>query len=89
MTINTGAGPKQLPVIDILNAMSSKLNAYYARQDPKDYRDIFFLIMTYHDPVLAIRSQLNATHCQYFVASFAEGNVEDAIKYVKGVLGVP
>ncbi|KAF1961116.1 hypothetical protein CC80DRAFT_543485 [Byssothecium circinans] len=88
VTFNTDAGQKQLPVIDILNAMASKLNAYYSRQEPNDYSDISFLIAKYPEQVFAIRTQLNATHRQYFVTSFAQSNPQNAIRRVKYVLGV-
>jgi len=44
MTFNTAAGQRQLPVIDILSAISGKLGAFYARQQRNDYQDIVFLI---------------------------------------------
>ncbi|KAF2691387.1 hypothetical protein K458DRAFT_353109 [Lentithecium fluviatile CBS 122367] len=88
LTFSTAAGPKQLPVIDILSAMGSKLNAYYARQGQSDYQDISFLITKYPEQIFALRTQLNATHRQYFVASFAQGNPQNAVRRVKHVLGV-
>ncbi|KAF2828479.1 hypothetical protein CC86DRAFT_241231, partial [Ophiobolus disseminans] len=88
VAFNTNTGQKQLPVINILNAMASKLNAYYSRQAPNDYDDILFLIGTYPQQIFAIRTQLNATHRQYFVTSFSQHNAQNAIRRVKHVLGV-
>lgn len=87
--MNTGAGPKGVLVIDIVNAMASKLNAFISRQKATDYDDIFFLVMNYGNQVFAIRTQLNAAHCQYFFTAFEQRNTQEAITYVKGVLGIP
>ncbi|KAH7395256.1 hypothetical protein DE146DRAFT_659654 [Phaeosphaeria sp. MPI-PUGE-AT-0046c] len=89
VTVSTEAGQKQFPVIDILHAMASKLNAYYSRQGPNDYTDITFLIRRFPEQVFAIRTQLNATHRQYFVTSFALENPQNAVRRAKYILGVP
>jgi len=85
---STNAGPGQALVIDILSAMASKLNAFYTRQEAKDHDDIWFLIRKYPNQVHAIRTQLNATHCQYFVASIANTYSQETIKSVKTIFGV-
>jgi hypothetical protein len=82
-------GQKQFPVIDILHAMASKLNAYYSRQGPNDYADIRFLIQAFPEQVFAIRTQLNVTHRQYYVTYYAQNSPENAVRRVKHVLGVP
>lgn len=88
MTFNTDAGQKQLPVVDILNAMASKFNAYHSRQEDKDHRDILFLVTKYPEEVFAFRIQRNATHRQYFVASFTQRNPQNTVRRIKHVLGV-
>jgi len=88
VTYNTDLGSKQLPLIDIVSAMASKLNAYHFRQERKDYEDIWFLIRMYSEQVFAIRARLDATHCRYFVASLAERESEEAIRSIKSILNV-
>lgn len=88
LTFISGTQQKQLPVIDMLHAMSRKLNAYFARQGPNDYRDIEWLILTFPQKIHEIRNQLNKTHREYFVGSFTQGNAENAVKRIKFVLNV-
>lgn len=68
--------------------MASKLNAYQFRQERKDYEDIWFLIRMYSEQVFAIRARLDATHCQYFVASLAGRESEEAIRSITSILDV-
>ena len=89
MTFNTNAGQMQFPVIDLLNALASKLSAYYTRQSRNDFNDIGFLVTKYEGQVYAIRTQLKATHTQYFVESFAQlSGSQSQTEHLKRTLGV-
>ena len=93
ITAQMPLGKKSWPVLNILALMSSKLNAYAARSEPKDYHDILFLLSAYWEEIHNVRGQLDSELKQRFVNGFVGQNAGpgklNQVRRVKHIMGVP
>ncbi|EER23549.1 hypothetical protein CPC735_049190 [Coccidioides posadasii C735 delta SOWgp] len=60
-------GQRNFPILDLANIMASKLAAFFANGDEKDFQDLRFLIVKFGESVHQIQMLLNKTHCRAFL----------------------
>ncbi|TPX25669.1 hypothetical protein DIZ76_011125 [Coccidioides immitis] len=60
-------GQRNFPILDLANIMASKLAAFFANGDEKDFQDLRFLIVKFGESVQQIQMLLNKTHCRAFL----------------------
>ena len=82
-------------MINLLALMKSKLGACRAREEPKDFHDLLFLVSRYAEEISGFRGELEGEARERFVRGFEGGSVGmgggngNKIRRVKWILGVP
>ncbi|KAK2797857.1 hypothetical protein FQN50_009062 [Emmonsiellopsis sp. PD_5] len=93
VNVQTHLGLKAFPVLDVATIMSSKLGAFFGRGATSDFQDISWLLDNFPEKIHNVRTQLNQTHRQAFVNTFAQRNPgssnENRVRRVRFSLGIP
>lgn len=89
----TMGGPRNYFILDVRTHLQSKLGAFFARKEDKDYQDITFLCSKYFQLVSGFRGQLRSIpHRKYFVRAYMRENPRSGgalrVKKLKALLGV-
>lgn len=92
LNVETVAGNRSYPVLNVHNQMVSKLGAFWSRpgQNDKDYLDILFCLARYSGEIYSVRAQLDYEQRDAFIESFRRKNPgqSQGVAKLKQILGV-
>ncbi len=88
-TGNTTAGPRTYQLLRLRYIFRAKLNAYYQREGPNDFRDLVWMCLVYGERVREWAGELDEGLRRNFVEGYGEEEDDEGkVDWIGGIVGL-